>query len=82
MEERSFSPSSNSTPFFQTFSRHLSICLQKDKCHSNFEKYLNVQVYMSFFTTYPYWEQSLVLSVKSMHRFNTYFRAYYADFTT
>ena len=32
---------------------------QKDKCHSNFEKYLNAQVYMSFFTTYPHWEQSL-----------------------
>ena len=32
--------------------------LQIDKYHSNFEKYLNAQVYMSFFTTYPHWEQS------------------------
>jgi len=31
---------------------------QKDKCHSNFEKILNAQVYLSFLSTYPHWEQS------------------------
>ena len=33
---------------------------QKDKCHSNFEKILNAQVYLSFLSTYPHWEQSLL----------------------
>jgi len=32
---------------------------QKDKCHSNFEKILNAQVYLSFLSTYPHWEQSV-----------------------
>ena len=31
---------------------------QKDKCHSNFEKILNAQVYLSFLSAYPHWEQS------------------------
>jgi len=67
--DRSFSPSStchgvasgeDGTPplFSKPFTGIYLFAPQKDKCHSNFEKYLNAQVYMSFFTTYPHWEQS------------------------
>ena len=59
MRKGPFPPPQTPPLFSKPFTGIYLFAPQKDKCHSNFEKYLNAQVYMSFFTTYPHWEQSL-----------------------
>jgi len=58
-----FPPPQTPPLFSKPFTGIYLFAEQKDKCHSNFEKYLNAQVYMSFFTTYPHWEQSYFFSI-------------------
>jgi len=85
--DRSFFPSStchgvasgeDGTPplFSKPFTGIYLFAPQKDKCHSNFEKILNAQVYLSFLSTYPHWEQSQKYkkgSCKTVHSFATAF---------
>ena len=58
LSRRSLRRRRNSPLFSKPFTGIYLFAPQKDKCHSNFEKILNAQVYLSFLSTYPHWEQN------------------------
>ncbi|MBR2357505.1 MAG: hypothetical protein IKA65_05735, partial [Lentisphaeria bacterium] len=61
-----FSPPQTPPLFSKPFTGIYLFAPQKDKCHSNFEKILNAQIYLSFLSTYPHWKQSFYLTEKSI----------------